>query len=292
MNKTEIDKNMIKQCSEVIEQLRSTCPLTHCITNYVTINDCANAVLAIGGSPSMANEAPEIEEFVEIAGATVINMGTLLEDQIEPMRIAAEHTKKTDTPLVIDPVAVGVTKLRNNITQDLIERSSVSVIRGNMSEIKAIGKLFNIITTSSMAKGVDVADSDIISEDNIEENALIVKNIAHKLDTVIAVSGPVDIISDGKVVYTIDNGDAVMSKITGSGCMLTCVIGSFTAVTNPLKAALIGSLSMAIAGQKARDKMVLNDEGSGSFRTYLIDELYKMNNDTIMEYGNLYKIME
>ncbi|WP_241776205.1 hydroxyethylthiazole kinase [Methanosphaera sp. WGK6] len=292
MNKTELDKNMLKKCSEIIEQLRNTCPLTHCITNYVTINDCANAVLAIGGSPSMANEAPEIKEFVEIAGATVINMGTLLEDQIEPMKIAATHTKKTGTPLVLDPVAVGVTQLRNDVTVDLIEQSSVSVIRGNMSEIKAIAKLFNIITESVMAKGVDVADSDVIGEDNIQENASIVKNIAKKLDTVIAVSGPVDIISDGKVVYIIDNGDAVMSKITGSGCMLTCVIGSFTAVTNPLEAALIGSLSMAIAGEKAKDKMELNDEGSGSFRTYLIDELYKMNKNSIIEYGKLYKLKE
>lgn len=287
---TEIDKEKLCECSKTIEKLRATCPLIHCITNYVTINDCANAVLAIGGSPSMANETPEMKEFVEIAGTTVINLGTLLEDQIEPMQVAATHTKETKTPLVLDPVAVGVSKLRNDTTKDIINRSSVSVIRGNMSEIKAIGYLYDIIEDNAKAKGVDVADDDIINKRNMNENCEIIKKIAGNLNTIIAVSGPVDMISDGKDVYLIDNGEPIMSKITGSGCMLTCVIGSFTAVTNPLDAAIIGSLSMAIAGEKAYKKVQINNEGSGSFRTYLIDELYKMNEETIMKYGKLYKI--
>lgn len=281
---------MLEQCSKNIEKLRNKCPLTHCITNYVTINDCANVVLAIGGSPAMANEAPEIEEFVEAAGVTIINMGTLLEDQIEPMQIAACHTKKTNTPLVLDPVAVGVSKLRNDITIDLINKSSVDVIRGNMSEIKAIANLFNITDEKSVAKGVDVSSDDIITKDNIKSNASLVKAVADKLNTIIAVSGVIDIISDGVSIYLIDNGEEVMSKITGSGCMLTCVIGSFCAITNPLEAAIIGSLSMAISGELARRKMEINNEGSGSFRTYLIDMMYNMNDETIMKYGKLYKL--
>lgn len=286
----EIDKKMLEKCAENIEKLRKLCPLIHCITNYVTINDCANAVLAIGGSPSMANEAPEMEEFVEIAGCTVINLGTLLEDQIEPMQIAATHTKETDTPLVLDPVAVGVTKLRNNVTMDIINRSSPSVIRGNMSEIKAIAKLFNIIDETTKAKGVDVSENDIIKDDNIEDNVRIIKKTAKKLNTTIAASGSKDIISDGDEVYLIDNGKPIMSKITGSGCMLTCVIGSFAPVTTPLEAAIIGTLSMDVAGELANIKVEQNNEGSGSFRTYLIDELYKMNEETVEKYGNLYKL--
>lgn len=238
----------------------------------------------------MANEAPEIEEFVEAAGVTIINMGTLLEDQIEPMQIAACHTKKTNTPLVLDPVAVGVSKLRNDITIDLINKSSVDVIRGNMSEIKAIANLFNITDEKSVAKGVDVSSDDIITKDNIKSNASLVKAVADKLNTTIAVSGAIDIISDGVSIYLIDNGEEVMSKITGSGCMLTCVIGSFCAITSPLEAAIIGSLSMAISGELARRKMEINNEGSGSFRTYLIDMMYNMNDETIMKYGKLYKL--
>lgn len=284
-NNTEI----IKHCSRHIEKLRNNCPLTHCITNYVTINDCANAVLAIGGSPAMANEAPEIREFVTLADATVINMGTLLDNQIEAMEIAVMATKETDTPLVIDPVAVGVSKLRNDTTTDLINKSDVSIIRGNMSEIKAIAKLFNLTDETAMAKGVDVSDSDIITRKNMTANAQLVKNIAQKLNTTVAVSGTIDIVSDGNECYLIDNGKEIMSKITGSGCMLTCIIGSFTAVATPLEAAITGSLSMAIAGEKAERKMEKENLGTGSFRTYLIDELYKMNEKTMNKYAKVYK---
>lgn len=282
------DNKKLNELSKKIEVLRENCPLTHCITNYVTINDCANAVLAIGGSPAMANEEPEIADFVKIAGTTVINLGNLLDNQIEAMKLAAVETKKTKTPLVIDPVAVGVSDLRNNMTKEIIDLSSVDIIRGNMSEIKAIGKLYDIIDTSSVAKGVDVAEDDIISDDNIKENADIVANIAQELNTVIAVSGKIDIISDGTKTYYIDNGHEIMSKITGSGCMLTCVIGSFAAVTNPLDAALIGTLSMTIAGELAYKTVKYNKQGSGSFRTYLIDELYNMDEDKITKYGKLY----
>lgn len=287
---------MIKQNTEKIAKnipkLRNKIPLTHCITNYVTINDCANAVLAIGGSPVMANEAPEIEDFINIAEATVINMGTLLEDQIEPMKIAAKHTKKTDTPLTIDPVAVGLSKLRNDLTKILIDTSNVSVIRGNMSEIKAIANLYDITEDKAVAKGVDVADKDQITDSNLKENALLVKKLAYKINTIIAVSGPLDIITDGKDIYIIDNGNEMMSQITGSGCMLTCIIGAFTAITNPLEAAITATLAMTIAGEQAKEKTKILSEGTGSFRTYLVDYLSLIDEKTINTKANLYKLEE
>ncbi|MDO5851728.1 MAG: hydroxyethylthiazole kinase [Methanobacteriaceae archaeon] len=286
----QIDNKKLNETSKLIDTLRKKCPLTHCITNFVTVNDCANSVLAIGGSPAMANEKEEVTEFVDIAGSLVINIGTIFEhDQLAIMK-AATHAKKVETPVILDPVAVGVTKLRNEITKKIIEESNVSIIRGNMSEIKAIGKLFNIVDECTMAKGVDVATNDIITKENIKEKGQLVKNIAYKLNTVIAVSGKIDIISDGKHSYAIDNGNEIMTKITGSGCMLTAVIGSFMAVTTPLNAAIIGSLSMAIAGELAFKTISDNKEGTGSFRTYLIDELYKINEDTIQKYGKLYLI--
>ncbi|WP_323735724.1 hydroxyethylthiazole kinase [Methanosphaera sp. ISO3-F5] len=285
----KIDKQKLKETSKIIQKLRNNCPLTHCITNYVTINDCANAVLAIGASPAMANEEPEMTEFVNIAGSTIINIGTLLDNQIEAMRKAAQECKKTGTPLTLDPVAVGVSKLRNDFTKEIIDNTNITVIRGNMSEIKAIGKLYNILQETTTAKGVDVAETDIITEDNIKTNAEIIKQIAKKLNTTIAVSGKIDIITDGTNTYLIDNGEQIMSKITGSGCMLTCIIGAFTAVTTPLEAALIGTLSMTIAGELAYKTVQHNKQGSGSFRTYLIDELYNMNEEKITKYGKLYK---
>ena len=286
----KIDKEKLNETSKIIEKLRKECPLTHCITNYVTINDCANAVLAIGGSPAMANEEPEIAEFVNIAGATIINLGNLLDNQIEAMKTAAKETKNTKTPLVIDPVAVGVSNLRNQMTKEIIDLSEVSIIRGNLSEIKAIGKLYNILEDANTAKGVDVADEDKINYETIEENTQIVSSIAKKLNTTIAVSGKMDIISDGEETYLIDNGEEIMSKITGSGCMLSCVIGSFAAVTTPLNAAVIGTLSMTIAGELGYKTVLYNKQGSGSFRTYLIDELYNMNDEKILKYGKLYKV--
>ena len=171
------DDERLKDISNYIELLRKSSPLIHCITNYVTINDCANAVLAIGASPAMANEAPEIREFVELAGACVINMGTLLDNQIEAMKEAAIHTKETNTPLVIDPIALGVSKLRNDTTMELIKLSNPSIIRGNMSEIKALANLYDVSDIKSKAKGVDVSDEDIISQNNLEDNVELVSRI-------------------------------------------------------------------------------------------------------------------
>lgn len=284
------DDERLKDISNYIELLRKSSPLIHCITNYVTINDCANAVLAIGASPAMANEAPEIREFVELAGACVINMGTLLDNQIEAMKEAAIHTKETNTPLVIDPIALGVSKLRNDTTMELIKLSNPSIIRGNMSEIKALANLYDVYDIKSKAKGVDVSDEDIISQNNLEDNVELVSQLAKKLNTVINVSGPTDIISDSTNTYLIDNGEAIMSRITGSGCMLTSILGAFCSVTNPLDAAITGSLAMAISGQLAYKKTLYNREGSGSFRTYLIDELYNMNDEKLLKYSKLYRV--
>ena len=156
----------------------------------------------------------------------------------------------------------------------------------------ALGKLYEIIETSSIAKGVDVSEDDIITQNNLNHNIETVQKIAQKLNTTIAVSGKIDIISDGKQTFIIDNGEEIMSKITGSGCMLTCIIGSFTSVTTPLEAVVIGTLSMTIAGELAYKTCMYNKQGSGSFRTYLIDELYNMDEEKIQKYGKLYKIGE
>lgn len=284
------DTEKIKQTSQIIEKLRKTNPLIDCITNYVTVNDCANAVLALGASPAMSTEELEAIEFTQISNAVVINMGSPLQINLTTMQMVAVEAKKTNTPLILDPVAVGVTSLRNQTTQNLIKLATPNIIRGNMSEIKAIGQLFNITQTDSKAKGVDVAEDDIISDENVEENAYLVAKIAKELETTIAVSGVMDIITNGDEIYLVDNGNEVMSQITGTGCMLTCIMGVYSAVVNPLDAAIIATLSMTIAGDQARDKMIQKDEGSASFRTYLIDELYKMNAETIIENAKLYKI--
>ena len=265
-----------------LENVRKNNPLTHCITNSVTINDCANAVLAIGGSPIMAEDEEEMEEVVEIADVLVINIGKLSKEQIKAMNVSAAHATKTNTPIVLDPVGAGISQLRNNTIKYLVENNNITAIRGNISEIKAIANIVGLLNTESAAKGVDVSEDDIISRDNLEINGNLVKELAKKLDTVIIASGPLDIISNGETIVVLDNGDEMMPLITGSGCMLTSIVGSCVAVNDPFEGSILASIAMSLAGEKARKQVDENDLGTGSFRTFLIDCLYKTNVESLI----------
>lgn len=282
--------SILEKSINLIEKLRQESPLTHCITNVVTVRDCANAVLAVGGSPIMANAPEEAEEIVSIANSLVINIGTLTEEQIETMKKSAKQATKMEKPFVLDPVGIGISKIRNETPIDIIKESKPAIIRGNLSEIKAIATFYGILDECTTAKGVDVADTDIISEDTLEINAQIVKNIAEKLDTTIAVSGPIDIVSNGKEVYALKNGNPMMANITGTGCMLGCIMGAYTAIDDSLLAAITATTVMSIAGEIAAKTATDNNQGTGSFGTYLIDELSKMNPETFKEYANITKI--
>lgn len=265
-----------------LENVRKNNPLTHCITNSVTINDCANAVLAIGGSPIMAEDEEEMEEVVEIADVLVINIGKLSKEQIKAMNVSAAHATKTNTPIVLDPVGAGISQLRNNTIKYLVENNNITAIRGNISEIKAIANIVGLLNTESAAKGVDVSEDDIISRDNLEINGNLVKELAKKLDTIVIASGPLDIISNGETIVVLDNGDEMMPLITGSGCMLTSIVGSCVAVNDPFEGSILASIAMSLAGEKARKQVDENDLGTGSFRTFLIDYLYKTNVESLI----------
>ena len=265
-----------------LENVRENNPLTHCITNSVTINDCANAALAIGGSPIMAEDEEEMEEVVEIADVLVINIGKLSKEQIKAMNVSAAHATKTNTPIVLDPVGAGISQLRNNTIKYLVENNNITAIRGNISEIKAIANIIGLLNTESAAKGVDVSEDDIISRDNLEINGNLVKELAKKLDTVVIASGPLDIISNGETTIVLDNGDEMMPLITGSGCMLTSIVGSCVAVNDPFEGSILASIAMSLAGEKAREQVDENNLGTGSFRTFLIDYLYKTNVESLI----------
>lgn len=281
------EKEILQKLEKTLGNIKEKNPLTHCITNSVTINDCANASLAIGGSPLMAEDIAELEEIVTIADALVINIGTLTKPQIEAMKLGAKTANKTDTPIILDPVGVGVSKLRNDTTIDLIENYDIATIRGNVSEIKAIAKLTGLIDENNTAKGVDANIDDIITEENLAANGEIIKELAAKLNTTILASGPIDILSDGETTIAIDNGDDMMPLITGSGCMLSTIVGSCVGGSNPLDGSLVAILAMNIAGEKARAKVDANDEGTGSFRTYLIDYLYKTEAESLVNESNI-----
>lgn len=281
------ETELFNNIKENLIKIKEKNALTHCITNSVTINDCANAILAIGGSPFMAEDAEELEEVVTIADVLVINIGKLSKSQIKAMKISCETADKTNTPIILDPVGVGVTKLRNRTTIDLIENYNITAIRGNISEIKAIAKLSGILDENNTAKGVDVNADDIITKENLKANGELIATLASKLNTVILASGPIDILTDGETTIAIDNGDDMMPLITGSGCMLSSIVGSCIGGSNPLEGTLIAILAMNIAGEKARAKVDERNEGTGSFRTYLIDYLYKIDSETLINESNI-----
>ena len=272
---TNKEEKILEKIPDLIKNVKEKCPLTHCITNFVTVNDCANAILAIGASPIMAEELDEVEEIINISDALVINIGTLKHPQIEAMKISSTQANKTNIPITLDPVGVGVSKLRNNTTIDLINNYNISAIRGNITEIKTIAKLFNVTDETNTAKGVDVCNDDIITKDNLKANGKIIAKTAEKLNTVILASGPIDILSDGKTTIAIYGGDEMMPLITGSGCMLSSIVGSCIGATNPFDGTLLAILAMNKAGEKARAKVDEENLGTGSFRTLLIDALYK-----------------
>lgn len=284
-------KSIIKKIENSYDIIREKAPLTHCITNFVTVNDCANAVLAVGASPIMADDADEVEEIVEIADTLVINIGKLSKVQIAAIKTACNYASKTNTPIVLDPVGCGISNLRNEMTIEIIKDYDLSAIRGNMSEIKAIANLLDIeAKTDNKAKGVDVSKSDIITKDNLKYNATIVKEVAKKSNAVVIASGPIDIISNGDLIIAIENGDEMMEHITGSGCMLSSIVGSFIGFNDPLIGSLSASLIMSIAGEIAKKYVDDNDLGTGTFRSKLIDNLYKLNSAEIIKKGNIYEI--
>lgn len=276
-----IDK-LLETLPQTLTNIKEKVPLTHCITNAVTINDCANAVLAIGGSPVMVEDADEVEEFVQIADCLVINIGKVSKDQIEAMRVAAKYATKTNTPIVIDPVGIGVSKLRNDLILDLL-KEDITAIRGNLTEIKTIANLLELTQNSNTAKGVDANEDDLVSEDNIYLNVELIKKLAAKTNSIIIASGAIDIISDGETVVAVENGDEMMAKITGSGCMLSSVVATSIAGSNSLDGSVFATIAMGIAGEKARIKVEEENLGTGSFRTFLIDYLSKTSEDQLLD---------
>lgn len=270
-----------REINGVLKKLREYSPLVHHITNYVTVNDCANVTLAIGASPVMADDINEVYDMVSIASSLVINIGTLNSRTIESMLIACKRANELNIPIVLDPVGAGATPYRTEFAKRLLKEVNFSVIRGNLSEIKT---LYGI---NSKTKGVDSVEEISDKTSDFEITKDIVKSFSKEIGSVVAVTGAIDVISDGNKVYTIKNGNKAMSKITGTGCMCTSLIGSYLGVTKSnLIGAILGILTMGIAGDIAF-KNIKPLEGSGSLKVKIIDAIYNMNEEIINEMGIL-----
>ena len=270
----EINKKIIK----LLCNLREKNPLVHQITNYVTINDCANITLAIGGSPVMAEDIHEVREMVSLASSLVINIGTLNSVIIESMIEAGKMANELNIPVILDPVGVGATTYRTETCKRIINEVKLAVIRGNLSEIKTI---YGIET---ITRGVDASESFSADSDEFTKEKQMARDFAIKFNTVVVITGAVDIISDGKTLYTASNGHKIMSRVTGTGCMCTSVIGCYLgAGDNNLIAALAGIVSMGIAGETAYESLDKNSEGSGTFKVKMLDAIYNLSEGIIMK---------
>jgi len=262
---------------KIIENVYEKTPLVHAITNYVTVNDCANILLACGASPIMADDKAEVEEITSISNALVINIGTLNARTVEAMVKAGIRANELKHITVLDPVGAGASRLRTATTFELLEKIKFSVIRGNISEIRTIA------SGSGSTKGVDANVSDAITEENLDEAVNFAKALSKRTGSVIAVTGKTDIVADSQKAFIIRNGHGLMSKITGTGCMLTTVIAAYCAA-NPdrmLEATAAAICAMGLCGELAYDLVDRNNAGTSSYRMYLIDYMSKMNFETL-----------
>lgn len=266
--------------SKIIKNVKTKTPLVHNITNYVTVNDCANILLACGGSPIMADDIAEVEEITSICNALVINIGTLNSRTVESMIKAGKKANELNIPVILDPVGIGASKLRTDTAFRLLEEIRFTVVRGNMSEIKAVGK-----AGTSETRGVDASVDDIITEENIDETVKYINSLAERLVSVVAVTGAIDIVADGTKAYVIRNGHPFMSKISGTGCMLSSIIGAFCGANkdNFIDATAAAVCVMGLCGELAYEKMKKNDEGTSSLKCHLIDSIGKINNGMLKE---------
>jgi len=257
-----------------LSAVKEKCPLIHHITNYVTVNDCANIVLAIGGSPVMADDLEEVAEMVSFASALVLNIGTLNSRTIESMLVAGLRAKELGIPVILDPVGIGATKLRTHTAEQLIRELKPEVIRGNMSEIMVLA-------------GQNVAIKGVDSMADEQGSSVIAKKLALKLSCIIAITGKTDVVSDGRQVCLLNNGHRILADVTGTGCMTTSLVGTFCGVTEDyFTASISGIISMGIAGEIAQATLH-HGEGIGTFRARLLDSVYNMTPEVLAREGKI-----
>ena len=255
--------------------VREQAPLVQCITNFVTVNDCANIILASGGSPTMSQDIREVEESVRRANALVCNMGAI--DFTDSMILAGREANRLGIPVILDPVAAGGTKLRRETVKRLLEEVNFAVIRGNASEIRYLAG------ESSTGSGVDVAAEDVITERTISTIVQTAESLAERTGSLIAVSGVFDIITNGTSTVVLRNGCATMARITGSGCMLTSLIGAFCGCRQQdyFPAVCSAVAAMGVCGELAEERRIKNGTGNATFRTDLIDAVYSLTEEQL-----------
>lgn len=272
---------MIEVC---FENVRKTTPLVHNITNYVTVTDVANMILACGASPIMSDEPDDVSDITSICGGLNINIGTLNKRSIEAMYVAGEQANKLGHAVLLDPVGAGASALRTNTALGLLNKVKFNCIRGNISEIKTIA------VGNGTTKGVDADVADAVTEKNLDQMVEFTKALAKRFNCIVAITGAIDLVADENKCFVIRNGRPEMSRITGTGCQLSGMMTAFL-VANPenkLEAAAAAVCTMGLAGEIALKNMQPCD-GNSTYRNRIIDAVYNMSGEALAK-GAKYEI--
>ena len=272
---------MMREC---LENVKKSVPLVHNITNYVTVNDVANVILACGGSPIMSDEAEDVEDITSVCGGLNINIGTLHKTSIEGMFRAGKKANELGHPVLLDPVGAGASSLRTNTALGIMKELKLTAIRGNISEIKTLAM------GSGTTKGVDADVADAVTEETLDEAVKFVKGFAATEGCIIAVTGAIDLVSDGGKCYVIRNGRPEMGRITGTGCQLSGMMTAYLTANpqNSLEAAAAAVCVMGLAGELGWSRMQEGD-GNSTYRNRIIDAVYNMTGNEL-ERGAKYEL--
>jgi hydroxyethylthiazole kinase len=259
-----------------LAQIKALTPLVVHITNNVTINDCANVTLALGASPAMSVEPDDVAELASYAGALVINLGLVDALSLQAMFQAGKAARDYGVPIVFDPVAAGATAVRRSASVRLIEELRPSIVKGNGAEIKFLAGL------ESKQRGVDSLDDDGLAE--------AAEALAAKYGIVVAATGPVDYVSNGATTWALSGGTPLLSQVTGTGCMVASLVGSFAAVEKDYVAAAVqGVAAMKVAGERAAAAL-LPGEGTGHFHIRLVDALSLLVPEDLNDQGRYSRV--
>lgn len=258
--------------SEILSRNRLRRPLIHCINNHVTSNDCANILLACGGSAIMADDPEEAAEVTAMCDGLVLNMGTPNPRKLDALLKAGKEANRLGHPVILDPVGVGSSAMRRTAGIQLLKHVRFAAIRANATEIATL------VRGTAAHRGVD-ADLEEAEADSVNENA---KRLSLETDAVVIVTGDTDIVTDGKIIYKVHNGHPMMKTVTGSGCQLSALLGAYVTANpeKPLRAALAAVCAMGLAGQIAHERLTSLD-GNASYRNYIIDAIYNLTPEAL-----------
>lgn len=283
---------LLSQLEPILTYIQQEAPLIHCITNPISINDCANILLAIGARPIMAEHPYEVAEITAIAKSLALNLGNITDARMASMKISAAAAKDKGIPFVLDLVGLSCSRLRQKYAKELLQIAVPDIIKGNISELRT---LLGLPTTPGM--GVEAGQKEIVTKENALEYARIFQKQAREYHTLLLATGPIDLVVSSEEAYIIANGSNALASITGTGCMNNVLAGACLAgvhgissqATNNTLAAILSCLLLGIAGENIQD--IYLNQGPGSFHYSLMDSISKLTPQTIAQQSRITKLI-